>query len=152
MECSVLCVIFILSAVNVMNVKSKVHVVAAEETLSIKVGNNIIAKMGKDGIELQKFKGSQESNTKELLGVNFDTGNKGIEHAGQEASENDYAVAEKVVRKEESRYEMNDECHLINIKILPSSDRLKLGLKDFIETSFTGRAFYATLFWIVFGE
>ena len=107
MECSVLCVIFILSAVNVMNVKSKVHVVAAEETRTIKVGNNIIAKMGKDGIELQKLKGSQESNTKELFGVNFDTGNKGIKHTGQEASENDYAVAEKVVRKEESRYGMN---------------------------------------------
>merc|ERR1719483_1043518 len=64
------CNIFMVIIISVMYVKSgssKVHVVASQDALAVKVGHDIIARMGKDGIELEKNKNGNENRLRELL-------------------------------------------------------------------------------------
>merc|ERR1711892_698358 len=64
------CNIFMVIIISVMYVKSgssKVHVVASQDTLAVKVGHDIIARMGKNGIELEKNKYGNENRLRELL-------------------------------------------------------------------------------------
>ena len=107
---SVLCVIFLLSAINVRSVKSKVHGVESEDTLSVRVGRNIQVNIGKDGIELEKFKGPKESRLRELLEVSLEKGLAGITYlTSKEAPEKDFELADQEMRKEEdkSRFGLN---------------------------------------------
>ena len=54
-----------------MTVNSKVIVEASEDTLSVRVGHGIHVKLGKDGIVLDKFQGSQENIIQDKSHVSF---------------------------------------------------------------------------------
>merc|ERR1712123_105412 len=63
------CNIFMVIIISVMYVSgsSKVQVVASQDTLAVKVGHDFIARMGKDGIELEKNKYENENRLRQLL-------------------------------------------------------------------------------------
>ena len=63
--------VIIISVMYVKSGSSKVHVVASQDTLAVKVGHDIIARMGKDGIELEKNKYGNENRLRHLLEVIF---------------------------------------------------------------------------------
>merc|ERR1719483_424853 len=122
MECRGIFLVFLLN-IHVMTVNSKVIVEASKDTLSIRVGHGIYAKLGKDGIVLDKFQVSQENI---------------IQDKSQDESMNDddvYVDYGAVEAKE--------------LKLKPVT--IIVGINDFIKSSFTGQAFYITIFWIMFG-
>merc|ERR1712013_877298 len=59
------CIIFIV--IFLKSVNSKVHVVSSQNKLAVKVGHDIFAKMGKDGIELEKIEDYSDKTFKEML-------------------------------------------------------------------------------------
>merc|ERR1719320_620414 len=59
------CIIFII--IFLKSVNTKVHVVSSQNKLAVKVGHDIFAKMGKDGIELEKIKDYSDKTFKEML-------------------------------------------------------------------------------------
>merc|ERR1712013_4581 len=59
------CIIFIV--IFLKSVNSKVHVVSSQNKLAVKVGHDIFAKMGKDGIELKKIEDYSDETVKEML-------------------------------------------------------------------------------------
>ena len=61
------CIIFIV--IFLKSVNSKVHVVSSQNKLAVKVGHDIFAKMGKDGIELEKIEDYSDKTVKEMLKV-----------------------------------------------------------------------------------
>ena len=63
--------VIIISVMYVKSGSSKVHVVASQDTLAVKVGHDIIARMGKGGIELDTNKYGNENRLRELLEVIF---------------------------------------------------------------------------------
>ena len=61
------CIIFII--IFLKSVNTKVHVVSSQNKLAVKVGHDIFAKMGKDGIELEKIEDYSDKTFKEMLKV-----------------------------------------------------------------------------------
>merc|ERR1719320_1214823 len=59
------CIIFIM--IFLKSVNTKVHVVSSQNKLAVKVGHDIFAKMGKDGIELEKIEDYSDKTFKEML-------------------------------------------------------------------------------------
>merc|ERR1712013_498710 len=59
------CIIFII--IFLKSVNSKVHVVSSQNKLAVKVGHDIFAKMGKDGIEREKIEDYSDKTFKERL-------------------------------------------------------------------------------------
>merc|ERR1711955_13547 len=59
------CIIFII--IFLKSVNSKVHIVSSQNKLAMKVGHDIFAKMGKDGIELEKIEDYSDKTVKEML-------------------------------------------------------------------------------------
>ena len=53
---------------------TKINVVGSKDTLAVRVGHNIRARMGKEGIELEKIRDSEESKLRELLEVSLNKG------------------------------------------------------------------------------
>merc|ERR1711970_875761 len=60
-------IIIIIIFMNVSYVNSKVHVLTSQDKLAVKVGQDIIAKMGKDGIELERFENDSDKTLKDML-------------------------------------------------------------------------------------
>ena len=50
---------------------TKINVVGSKDTLAVRVGHNIRARMGKEGIELEKIRDSEENKLRELLEVSL---------------------------------------------------------------------------------
>ena len=50
---------------------TKINVVGSKDTLAVRVGHNILARMGKEGIELEKIRDSEENKLRELLEVSL---------------------------------------------------------------------------------
>merc|ERR1712179_787155 len=60
-------IIIIIIFMNVSYVNSKVHVLSSQDKLAVKVGQDIIAKMGKDGIKLERFEDDPDKTLKDML-------------------------------------------------------------------------------------
>ena len=50
---------------------TKINVVESKDALAVRVGHNILARMGKEGIELEKIRDSEENKLRELLEVSL---------------------------------------------------------------------------------
>ena len=110
--------ILILSVLSVISVNTKINVVGSKDTLAVRVGHNIRARMGKEGIELEKIRDSEENKLRELLEVSL---NKGIylvtdNMTGKDTSMNDDGDVDnkedqkrgnKKREEDEQRFEMN---------------------------------------------
>merc|ERR1719483_1200901 len=120
MECRVVFLV-LLHTIHVITVNSKVIVEASEDILSVRVGHGIHAKLGKDGIVLDKFQGSQENIIR--------------------AKSQDESIHDDGVYMDSGSV----EAKYLNAKPVT----LIVGINDFIKSS--GPAVYITIFWIVFG-
>merc|ERR1719318_2496677 len=101
--------LLLLSVLSVISVNTEINVVGSKDTLAVRVGHNILAKMGKEGIELEKIRDSDE--------------NKLLENS----SKNDVG---DVYNKEdqERKYEGGED----------NEQRFKQGWDNFIKKSFAG--------------
>merc|ERR1712013_681560 len=120
------CIIFIV--IFLKSVNSKVHVVSSQNKLAVKVGHDIFAKMGKDGIELEKIEDYSDKTFKEMLKVK----NMKI-----------FLIIHNIILFCKDPVE--------NDKLVDKYDTRAVGISGFLTRSLTGEAFYFTLFWIVFG-
>merc|ERR1712215_73324 len=59
MVCNTICLVVIMF-IHIICVSTKVQIVASKDILNIKVGADILGRMGKDGIEFEKIKNSEE--------------------------------------------------------------------------------------------
>ena len=70
--------LLLLSVLSVISVNTKINVVGSKDTLAVRVGHNILARMGKEGIEMEKMKDPRDDILRELLVVSLEKGNFGV--------------------------------------------------------------------------
>ena len=63
--------LLLLCVLSVISVNTKINVVGSKDTLAVRVGHNIQARMGREGIELEKMKDPRDDILRELLVVSL---------------------------------------------------------------------------------